>query len=98
MRVEPCRAKLRSSLRLTGDATVSTVETTRYEYKFVRLGESQVSAPFGPQTNARRDYQAAVHQHTRDGWLLVQIFAPGVKAIGAAKYDELIVEREHTLD
>jgi hypothetical protein len=28
-----------------------------------------------------------------DGWRLVQIFAPGVAAFGAAKYYELIFER-----
>jgi Domain of unknown function (DUF4177) len=35
-----------------------------------------------------------VHEHARDGWRLVQIFAPGVAAFGAAKYYELILERE----
>ena len=34
------------------------------------------------------------HEHARDGWRLVQIFAPGVAAFGAAKYYELIFERE----
>jgi Domain of unknown function (DUF4177) len=34
-----------------------------------------------------------VHEHARDGWRLVQIFAPGVAAFGAAKYYELIFER-----
>jgi Domain of unknown function (DUF4177) len=35
-----------------------------------------------------------VHEHARDGWRLVQIFAPGVAVFGAAKYYELIFERE----
>ena len=35
-----------------------------------------------------------MHQHARDGWRLVQIFAPGVAAFGAAKYYEFIFERE----
>jgi hypothetical protein len=39
-----------------------------------------------------------VHEHTRDGWRLVQIFAPGVAAFGAAKYYELIFERERAQD
>jgi hypothetical protein len=39
-----------------------------------------------------------VRQHARDGWRLVQIFAPGVAAFGAAKYYELIFERERTED
>jgi len=39
-----------------------------------------------------------VHQHARDGWRLVQIFAPGVAAFGAAKYYKLIFERERAED
>jgi hypothetical protein len=64
-----------------------------FEYEFVRLGESRSSALFGPQGTARREYEAVVHQRARDGWRLVQIFAPGVAAFGAAKYYELIFER-----
>ena len=72
---------------------MSTVAATTYEYEFVRLGESRVSAAFGPDGKARRDYRDIVHEHARDGWRLVQIFAPGVAAFGAAKYYELIFER-----
>jgi Domain of unknown function (DUF4177) len=67
---------------------------TTYEYKFVRLGESSGSAWFGVSDKARGAYADAVHEHARDGWRLVQIFAPGVAAFGAAKYYELIFERE----
>ena len=73
---------------------VSAVATRMFEYDFVRIGEGRVSALFGPQTKARHDYQAVVHERARDGWRLVQIFAPGVAAFGAAKYYELIFERE----
>jgi hypothetical protein len=62
----------------------------RFEYKFVRLGEGLLSA----RSQARYDYQAQVQQHAREGWRLVQIFAPGVGAYGAAKYYELILERQ----
>ncbi len=62
----------------------------RYEYKFLRLGEGWTSA----RSEAREGYQEAVHQHARDGWRLVQIFAPGIGAYGAAKYYELILERQ----
>ena len=65
-----------------------------FEYKFVRIGESRLSAVFGPQDKARKGYEAVVHEHARNGWRLVQIFAPGVAAFGAAKYYELIFERE----
>ena len=66
----------------------------RYEYKFVRLGEYAGSAFFGVSDKVRNGYEDVVHEHARDGWRLVQIFAPGVAAFGAAKYYELIFERE----
>jgi hypothetical protein len=65
-----------------------------FEYRFVRIGESRLSALFGTEDKARKGYEAVVHDHARDGWRLVQIFAPGVAAFGAAKYYELIFERE----
>lgn len=73
---------------------MSAIATQLFEYRFVRLGEGRTSAFFGPQTAARNDYEHVVHEHARDGWRLVQIFAPGVAAFGAAKYYELIFERE----
>ena len=62
----------------------------KFEYKFVRLGEGWLCAK--PQ--AGKTYQAQIHEHARDGWRLVQVFAPGTGAYGAAKYYELIFERE----
>ena len=64
-----------------------------FEYKFVRIGEYRLSALFGPRDKARKTYEAVVHEYARDDWRLVQIFAPGVAAFGAAKYYELIFER-----
>jgi hypothetical protein len=75
-------------------AMSAAVATRTFEYRFVRLGEGRTSAFFGPQTTARNDYEQVVHEHARNGWRLVQIFAPGVAAFGAAKYYELIFERE----
>lgn len=72
--------------------------TSTFEYKFVRLGESRTSALFGAQDRARKSYEPVVHEHARDGWRLVQIFAPGVAAFGAAKYYELIFERERPVE
>ncbi len=66
----------------------------RYEYKFVRLGDYRGSTLFGVSNNAQKTYEDTVHEHARDGWRLVQIFAPGVAALGGAKYYELIFERE----
>lgn len=61
-----------------------------YEYKFVRLGEGWL----GVRRSARDDYKLEIEHHARDGWRLVQIFAPGTGAYGAARYFELIFERE----
>ena len=67
--------------------------TRAYEYKFVRLGRNRASALFGVSGKARDAYEDVVQKHARDGWRLVQIFAPGIAAFGAAKYYELIFER-----
>jgi Domain of unknown function (DUF4177) len=72
-------------------------EMTR-EYKFVRVGQYRGSALFGVQDKARETYQDIVHRHAAEGWRLVQIFAPGIAAFGAAKYYELIFEREKADD
>jgi hypothetical protein len=64
-----------------------------YEYKFVRLGDYAASALFGVSDKVRN-----AHEHASDGWRLVQIFAPGVAAFGAAKYYELIFERQRAKD
>ena len=62
----------------------------KYEYKFLRLGEGWV----GVRKAGKDNYQQAVHEHAREGWRLVQIFAPGIGGYGAAKYYELVFERE----
>jgi uncharacterized protein DUF4177 len=48
---------------------------------------------FGVRDRERETYQGVVHEHARQGWRLVQIFAPGTAAFGAARYYELIFER-----
>lgn len=62
----------------------------RYEYKFVRLGEGWISA----RREAKDSYQQVIEEHARQGWRLVQVFAPGTGGYGAAKYFEVILERE----
>jgi len=65
----------------------------RFEYKFVRIGEGWISA----RREARENYQRIVEEHARDGWRLVQIFAPGIGGYGAAKFFEAIFEREKSM-
>ena len=61
----------------------------RYEYKFIRMGQGWL----GVRREAKEDYQRVIEEHARQGWRLVQVFAPGTGAYGAAKYFELILER-----
>lgn len=62
-----------------------------YEYKFVRV---DVDGMFTRKPKA--DYQLLIEQYAKDGWRLVQIFAPAVsiKAGGVPDYFELILEKE----
>ena len=62
----------------------------KYEYQFVRMGEGML----GAKKEAKQGYQHVVAEAARDGWRLVQIFAPGIGAHGMAKYYEIILERE----
>ncbi|CAM5793741.1 MULTISPECIES: DUF4177 domain-containing protein [Brevibacillus] len=59
-----------------------------FEYKFVRVELS----PF--RRRPKQDYQAIVAEHARQGWRLVQIFAPATGGEGAAMYFELIFEKQ----
>ena len=62
----------------------------RYEYKFERLGEGFM----GVKKIAKESYQQVIQDHARQGWRLVQIFAPAIAGYGAAKFYEMIFERE----
>jgi hypothetical protein len=75
--------------------TWSVVLAATYEYEFVRLQETR-SRWWGkmPAQAALDGYQEVVHQHAKQGWRLVQIFAPGLPSSGIAHYFELIFERE----
>lgn len=68
--------------------------TQQFEYKFVRL-ESHGNFFLGrtPSRSAKETYQQHVHEYARQGWRLVQIFAPGTEGYGMAAYFELIFER-----
>ena len=61
----------------------------RFEYKFVRIGEGW----FSVKSKAMESYQEQVHLHAREGWRLVQVFAPSNGAYGHATFFELIFER-----
>ncbi len=64
----------------------------KYEYRFERLGEGRLSGV--ATAKSQREYRRVVREHARDGWRLVQVFAPSFGPFGNAKYVELIFERE----
>lgn len=61
----------------------------KYEYLFLRLGEGWLGAKIA----AEQEYQQIIRDHARDGWRLVQIFAPSIGGYGSPKYYEVILER-----
>ena len=62
-----------------------------YEYKFVKI-DVKVHAFKG--IRPKEDYHQVIDDLSRDGWRLVQIFAPPIKGYGMADFYELIFERE----
>ncbi|MBC8061415.1 MAG: DUF4177 domain-containing protein [Clostridiaceae bacterium] len=60
-----------------------------YEYKYVNI---MMTKTFRPKPE--KDYHEVVAQHAKEGWRLVQIFAPSLGYSGLATYFELIFERE----
>ena len=63
--------------------------SARFEYEIVRHGEGMISV----RKSARTDYEDLIHKYAREGWRLVQVFAPGLNG-GMPKYYDLIFERE----
>jgi len=63
-----------------------------YEYKFVKIEIKY--KPFAKAQKTARDYHEVIETHAREGWRLVQVFAPPIKGYGIADYFELIFERE----
>jgi hypothetical protein len=63
-----------------------------YEYKFVRLRLGFFSG------RPSQDYRHVIEDHARQGWRLVQVFAPGTGVYGSSKFFELIFERNANLE
>ncbi|MDR5659990.1 DUF4177 domain-containing protein [Serpentinicella sp. ANB-PHB4] len=61
-----------------------------FEYKFIKV-EVKGFLTLAP----KEDYHSIVEKHAREGWRLVQIFAPPVGSYGVAKYLELIFEKQN---
>lgn len=60
----------------------------KYEYKFVRLGKGWL------WTKTEADsYKYEIDKYAKEGWRLVQIFAPSRGMWGLANFYELVLER-----
>jgi hypothetical protein len=66
-----------------------------YEYKFVKVELDGI--PF-LERRPRVDHRRIIEEHARDGWRLVQIFAPSVSVVsgGTPNYFEIIFEKMNT--
>ncbi|SDM79558.1 DUF4177 domain-containing protein [Sediminibacillus halophilus] len=58
-----------------------------YEHKFIKIDRNYNQKP-------KEDYHRIVSEHEKEGWELVQIFAPSTKSYGLAAYFELILKRK----
>ena len=63
-----------------------------YEYKFIKIDLDYKF--FAKKATIKEDYHDTIEVHAREGWRLVQIFAPAVFGQGLADYYEMIFERE----
>jgi len=64
-----------------------------YEYKFHRI---KTDRAFLFERKPEVNYYEVIREHAKQGWRLVQIFAPTVSVIdsGTSNYFELILEKE----
>ena len=60
-----------------------------YEYKFVKVALKTGFINMKPKT----DYHKIINEHVKDGWRLVQIFAPEISAHGNSSFFEIILEK-----
>ena len=62
---------------------------TTFEYKFVKIELKTGFSGYNP----KEDYHEIIQNLAKEGWRLVQVFAPATKGVGLARYFELIVEK-----
>ena len=61
-----------------------------YEHTFVKI-----ELAGGMKLKPKTDYHETVYEYEKEGWELVQIFAPPTKGYGLAEYYELIFKRKN---
>ncbi|GAA0177036.1 DUF4177 domain-containing protein [Clostridium sediminicola] len=64
-----------------------------HECKFVKV-DVQIGISGMSEFKTSEDYHKIVEENLREGWRLLQIFAPPILGNGVASFFELIFERE----
>ncbi|MCT4619700.1 MAG: DUF4177 domain-containing protein [Marinisporobacter sp.] len=59
-----------------------------HEYKFVKINLSA----FGRKP--KEDHHEVIEKYAKEGWRLVQIFAPATSGYGSANHYEIIFEKQ----
>lgn len=59
-----------------------------YEHKFIKVDLSSF------KLTPAEDYHEIVREHEKEGWELIQIFAPGIRGYGNPSFYELIFKRQ----
>ena len=65
-----------------------------HEYKFVTVAMKTKMHLLVVRSAPEEDYHQIIHQHAKEGWRLVQVFAMATVGYGGVENIELIFERE----
>lgn len=63
--------------------------TETYEYDIIRVRKKGTL-----KVRFEEDYREIIKQKAREGWRLVQLFAPPIEGYGVVKFVDLIFERK----
>ena len=61
----------------------------QYEYEIIRIEKKGLL-----NVKLKEDYREIVKEKAREGWRLVQVFAPPIEGYGVIKFVDLIFERK----
>jgi len=60
-----------------------------YQYKFIKID----LRPGFNASHPKEDYRKIIEEQAKQGWRLVQVFAPPTESFGSSAYFEIIMER-----
>ena len=63
----------------------------KYQYKYVKIKRKIFSG-------WEKNYQEVIDQHAKDGWRLVEMFAPAIHGYGSATHVDLVFEKKKSSD